>query len=112
MTAPKIYLTRKIPGVRRQKTEYEEQIDGCIPEAADAANIRLKTYERRNKKATNDERKKKLTLYFLEEMKRIAHERGFRRSRIAETRVLFKCFSKAMRKTRKAKIRRRLRLAA
>ena len=92
MTAPKIYLTRKIPGVRRQKTEYEEQIDGCIPEAADAANIRLKTYERRNKKATNDERKKMLTLYFLAEMKRIAHERGFRRSRTAETRVLFKCF--------------------
>ena len=49
MAAPKIYLTRKIPGVRRQKTEYEEQVDSCIPEAADCANIRLKTYERRNK---------------------------------------------------------------
>ena len=85
MAAPKIYLTRKVPGVRRQKTEYEEQVDSCIPEAASAANHLLKIYERKNKKATNDERKKMLTLYFLEEMKRIAHERGFRRSRTAET---------------------------
>ena len=75
-----VYLDKKIPGVKHVKTKHEEDIDSCIPDAAESANMDLMIYERQHPNISKNLLSEVLSKFFLNAMKVLADERGFRKA--------------------------------